>query len=170
MWKCVPAILMVVIWSLMSASSAVAFGEDVLAVTGEYTFFIRPDPMACITYHKKLVPCVARETVPVPQRYTQTYPIPVPARREVPAIVKETPVGCAEGSGPCVDCYPQCSHTPGMIAVKVPQIVPVDIPFVRFNPQCVTRKVMLPQWFAVEELPKPPPQKVRSVQKVRPTG
>ena len=66
---------------ILSPYSAKAMGEDVLAQTGQYTFFIKPHPGACMTYNQKMVPCVATQTIPIPRPVVQTYPVPFPVKR-----------------------------------------------------------------------------------------
>ncbi len=156
-------ILALVFCSLSLASQALAFGEGVLALTGQYTFFIRPVPGWDVTFYQKLVPCMAQETVPVPRRVVQTYPLPIPRMQRQPITITETPVGCAEGAGPCVECRPMQSHRPATRDVAAPAIVPVGVPGIEVTPKHVTRPVMLPQWFAVTEEPRD----IRKVSKVR---
>ena len=170
MWKYASTIVIVVVSYLMCAQSVFSYGEDLLAHTGEYTFFITPNPVTCVTYRKRLVPCVVKETIPVAQRYAMTYPIPFPGKQRVPVVVQETPVGCAAGSGPCTTCTPKCFTSSGILYKKTPRIIPVTITGKRYMPQCVTKRVMLPQWYVVEEFPKPPPRKIQPVYKVRPNG
>ncbi|MBI4964786.1 MAG: hypothetical protein HY913_16035 [Desulfomonile tiedjei] len=155
-------VVLVAIASLILASQACAFGEDILALTGQYTFFIKPDPCSNTTYYQKLVPCLAEETVPVPRPTVRVYPVPVPAPQRLPIIVSESPVGCAEGSGPCVQCFPQASSKPGSKQVLGPRPLPVPVPGTEIVPRHVTRPVLRPQWFAVTEIPAPP----RPVRKV----
>ncbi len=156
-------ILLLVFYSLSPTSQALAFGEDMLGLTGQYTFFIRPVPGWDVTFYQKMVPCVAQENLPVARRVVQTYPLPIPAMQRQPITITETPVGCAQGSGPCVECRPMPSCTPGSKDVPTPMVVPVGVPGIELAPQCVTRPVMLPQWFAVTEEPRNP----RKVSKVR---
>ncbi|MGO9572246.1 MAG: hypothetical protein ACLP5H_32415 [Desulfomonilaceae bacterium] len=156
-------ILSLAFCSLSLASQVFAFGEDMLALTGQYTFFIRPVPGWDVTFYQKLVPCVAQETVPVARRVVETYPLPIPAMHRQPITISETPVGCAQGSGPCVECYPKPSFRPASKDVATPRVVPVGVPGIELTPKCVTRPVMLPQWFAVTEEPRD----IRKVSKVR---
>ncbi len=156
-------ILVMVFCSLTLVSQVFAFGEDILGLTGQYTFFIRPVPGWGVTYYQRMVPCVARETVPVPHRVVQTYPFPIPVIRQQPITITEIPVGCAQGSGPCVRCRPMPSSRPASKAVVTPTVVPVGVPGIELTPKCVTRPVMLPQWFAVTETPR----YIRKVSKVR---
>jgi len=114
-------ILSLAFYSLSPASQAFAFGEGVLALTGQYTM------------------------------------------QRQPITITETPVGCAEGAGPCVECYPKPSSTSASKDVATPRVVPVGVPGIELTPKHVTRRVMLPQWFAVSEEPKHP----RKVSKVR---
>jgi hypothetical protein len=155
-------VFFVALLTAMGVSSALAAGEDIMAKSGQYTFFIKPDPCAPITYYQKLVPCVVRETIPVPRRVWLSYQVPVPAAQRIPVTVTETPVGCAGGPDQCAQCFPQASSRPGTKEVWGPRMVTVRVPDVVFTPREVTRKVMLPQWFAVTEEPRPP-QKVRKV-------
>lgn len=149
--------------SISLASQALAFGEDMLALTGQYTFFIRPVPGWDVTYYQKLVPCVAQETVPVARRVVQTYPLPIPRMQRQPITITETPVGCAQGAGPCVECSPRPSSRPATKDVAGPAIVRVGVPGIEVTPKCVTRRVMLPQWFAVTEHPR----ELRKISKVK---
>jgi hypothetical protein len=149
--------------SLSLASQALAFGENVLALTGEYTFFIRPVPDWDVTFYQKLVPCVAQETIPVPRRVVETYPLPIPRMQRQPITITETPVGCAQGAGPCVDCSPRPSSRRATRDVAAPMIVPVGVPGIEVTPKHVTRRVALPQWFAVTEEPR----NLRKVSKVK---
>jgi hypothetical protein len=141
---------------ILSPYSAKAMGEDVLAHTGQYTFFINPHPGACMTYHQRMVPCVATQTVMIPRPVVQTYPTPFPVKRRLPVIVSETPVGCAFGSGPCVECYPHPSRRREIREIWTPEIKPVSITSAAFTPRQVTRKIVLPQWFLVSEDPVVP--------------
>lgn len=157
------AIVFVVLLAAFATAPGHAVGEDFLALQGQYTFFIQPDPTSHVTYYQRLVPCIETKTVPIPRRIVETFPVPVPDRRRQPIIVSETPVGCAEGSGPCVECFPRPSTRPGVKEVTVPRYLPVRVPGIAMVPRDVTRRVMRPQWFAVRELPKPPPAKIRKV-------
>lgn len=135
-----------------------AMGEDILAHTGQYTFFIKPVPGSHTTYYQKAVPCVADVMAPVPRRVTNTYPVPVPVRRHSSVVVSETPMGCAEGQGPCVECFPRPSRRGGTGEVWAPNFIPVSVPGKQFVPKHVTRRIKLPQWFEVTEdpgMPKP---------------
>lgn len=148
------------------SSVASAMGEEVLARTGQYTFFITPCPTSGITYYQKMVPCVIRETVQVPRRVFQNYPVPVPARQRVPTLVTGAPVGCPEGAcdAGCdgAKCYPQPSQRPGSREIWGPRMMTVRVPETQFTPREITRRVMLPQWFAVTEEPRAP-RKIRKV-------
>jgi len=155
-------VLLLTVLSLLSTPYAYAFGEDILAHTGQYTFFIKPDPGSCSTYYQKMVPCLAKETVPVPRPTVRVYPVPVPMPQKRPIIISESPVGCADGSGPCVECFPQASCIPDRKEVMVPQPIPAPVPGTEIVPQCITRPVLRPQWFAVTEFPAPP-QPIRKV-------
>lgn len=148
--------LLVALASVAMTSQAWSFGEDVLACTGQYTFFIKPDPTSCITYYQKMVPCVAEHTIPVPRPVAPVYPVPVPRGQKQRVLVTERPVGCAEGAGPCVTCFPRTVHRPGVQDVIVPRMVPVPVPGIDIVPVSVTRPVMRPQWFEVTESPMPP--------------
>ncbi len=146
--------------------SVKAMGEDVLAHTGQYTFFITPHPGACMTYYQKMVPCVAAKTIPIPRPVVQTYPLPFPVKQKLPVVVSEKPVGCAANADSCVECYPQPSYKPGVTEVWPAQIKPVRISSPEFTPRPVTRKIVMPQWFLVTDHPVPPapkpPMKVRT--------
>jgi hypothetical protein len=154
--------LMMLLIAVVSASACWAAGEDVLGLTGQYTFFIKPDPCSPVTYYQKMVPCVSREIIPVPRKVSLPYQVPVPGRQNLPSMVSETPMGCAEGQGPCTTCRPSPTSRPGTKEVWGPRMVTVRVPDVEFVPKEITRKVMLPQWFAVTEQPRPP-QKIRKV-------
>jgi hypothetical protein len=149
---------------VLSPYSAKATGEDVLAQTGQYTFFIKPHPGTCMTYHQKMVPCVATQTVPIPRPVVQTYPVPFPVKRRVPVVISEEPVGCAFGAGPCVECYPSPSSRPQIKEIWPPEIRPVSITSPAFTVRHVTRKIMLPQWSLFTEHPAVPvPKPIRKV-------
>jgi hypothetical protein len=158
--------LWLVVLSVALSSSAHALGEDILAHTGQYTFFIKPDPTSCVTYYQRMVPCVQKKTVPVARRIVDTFPVPVPVKRKHPVLLSKTPVGCAAGEGPCVECFPKPTCRPASTYALAPKFVPVRVPGVVIEPKCITRRIMLPQWFAVEEHEKPPPRKIRKVSKV----
>jgi len=144
------------------STHALAAGEDILAHTGEYTFFIQPEPGSCETYYQKMVPCIAKETIMVPKKVTLSFTVPVPSKQGLPVLRTETPVGCATGSGPCVDCYPKPSCRPALKEIPVPKPRIVRIPTIELVPKCVERRVMLPQWFKVKDEPRPP-KKIRKV-------
>lgn len=159
--------LSVILLSAVLASSAYAFGEDILARTGQYTFFIKPDPTSHVTYYQKMVPCVKRKTIPVARRIYETYPVPIPVTRRLPMVLSETPVFCEDGPGPHTRCFPRPSSRSASKDVPVPRMVPVRVPGLAIEPKDVTRRIMLPQWFAVEEIPKPPLRGFRKASKVR---
>ncbi len=161
--KLLMIILLLLFHSLSPTSQVLAFGEDILGLTGQYTFFIRPVPGWDVTFYQKMVPCVAQDTVPVARRVVERYPLPIPAMQRQPTTVTEIPVGCAQGSGPCVECMPMPSSRPGSKDLATPVVVPVGVPGIELAPKSVTRPVMLPQWFAVTEEPRNP----RKVSKVR---
>lgn len=153
----------VILCASISAGESFGFGEDILAQSGQYTFFIKPQPGTCTTYYQKMVPCIVEETVPVIRKTTQRYPLPVPITQRIPLTISEVPVGCAEGAGPCSKCTPLPTCRSGFKEVVVPANIPVPVPDIQVVPKTVKRKVMLPQWFAVTEQPKPP----KMVRKVR---
>jgi hypothetical protein len=159
-WSLVLASIML---SLVAFTAAQAVGEDVLAVTGQYTFFIKPDPSSCTTYYQKMVPCIKKITVPVPVASVPVYPVPMPMPRRKRVMLDEVPVGHAKGAGPCVRCRPAPSHRPATKNVFPPVPVPVPVPGMTITPKCVARRVMLPQWFKVDERPMPRPRKIRKV-------
>jgi hypothetical protein len=144
----------------LSTSNVLAFGEDILAASGQYTFFIKPMCGPNVTYYQRMVPCVADETVVVPRRVVDRYPVPVPNFRKQAVTRTEVPVGCAEGASDCVDCYPQPRSITAYNDQVVPGAVPAIIPTVLPEPRDVTKRVMLPQWFAVYDEPKGPVRKV----------
>jgi hypothetical protein len=163
MLKAFAVLISTLIFSIGAVAPAFSFGENVLAATGQYTFFIKPDPCSHTTYYQKMVPCVAKDVVPVPKRISQTFPVPLPSVRNMPTVLHEDPVGAACGAGPCVDCFPKPSVRNASKEVIMPRMVPVRVPGVEYVPREITRRVMLPQWFAVTEELLPPKQ----VQKVR---
>lgn len=160
------AIVFSAILILLVSAPAHAEGEAMLALTGQYTFFIKPEPGSCVTYYQKMVPCVLKETVLVPKRVVQTFPMPFTSKRAKSVLRHETPVGCAEGAGPCLQCYPRPSCRSAMTHVQVPVMKPVRVRGLEAVPKCVTRRVMRPQWFQVTETPKP----LRKVRKVHRGG
>jgi hypothetical protein len=144
----------------VSASNVLAFGEDILAASGQYTFFIRPTCGPNVTYYQRMVPCVANETVVVPRPVMDRYPVPVPDFRKQTVTRTEVPVGCAEGASDCVDCYPNPRSVTAYNDQVVPGAVPANIPTLLPVPRDVTKRIMLPQWFAVYDEPKGPVRKV----------
>lgn len=148
---------------LAAATPAFAVGEEILAATGRYTFFVKPDPTSCVTFYQKMVPCIERKTVGVPRTVVETFPYPVPTTQKQRVLVTETPVGHACGANPCIQCIAKPVCQPGMKDVIVPSMVPVRVPTLVMQPKCVDRRIKLPQWFAVEEHVLPAPQKVRKV-------
>ncbi len=158
-----PLILVVSLAALISSSPALAMGEDILALTGRYTFFIKPDPTSHVTFYQKMVPCVEEKTVGIPRTVVETYGLPIPFPRRERVLVTETPVGHAKASGPCVQCFPSPVCKAEIKDVIVPRVVPVQVPGVILQPKCVPRRLMSPQWFAVEEHPMPPRGPVRKV-------
>lgn len=160
--KKLPAIFSTMLLSVLLSSGAFAAGEDLLALKGEYTFFINPEPGSCVTYYQKMVPCIVKETVMVPKKVIRPLPLPVPTFQRQPVLRSEIPVGCAEGAGPCVECYPKPVCGPAYKNVMVPRFIPIPVPDIELVPKCITRKVMRPQWFAVTETPRPP-KKIRKV-------
>lgn len=151
-----PLFLLVTLFSLAMTSQALSFGEDILAFSGQYTFFIRPEPASGITYYQKMVPCVAEETIPVPRRIAPVFPLPVPVGRRQPVTIFERPVGCAEGAEKCVQCFPRAVSKRGTVEVIGPRMIPVAVPGIEIAPRTMTRRVMRPQWFEVTESPLPP--------------
>lgn len=163
MLKKLSVLFVAVISLVILSSAALAEGEAILALTGQYTFFIKPEPGSCDTYYQKMVPCVLERTIPVPRRVVPVYPVPVAAKRRVPVLRSEIPVGCADGEGPCLHCYPKPSCRPATIDVVGPVPKPVRVPGVEIRPKCVKERVMRPQWFKVTEEPRPQkrPRKIR---------
>jgi hypothetical protein len=151
-----------VLLTVLSAVSAWAAGEEILARTGHYIFFIQPDPCTGVTYSQKLVPCVLEDTVYVPRKVFPAYQVPEPVRRSQGVVVTETPVGCALGESPCVECFPRPTQRRETRDVWGPRPVAVRVPTLEWVPKKVTKKIMLPQWFAVQEQPiqRPPVRKV----------
>jgi hypothetical protein len=153
MLKKLPVLFSTLFMCLAVATGAFGFGEEILALKGEYTFFISPDPGSCRTYYQRMVPCIARPTVMVPRKTVQVFPVPMVGPQPNPIWINERPVGCAEGAGPCVECTPKPLCYPGMKGVG-PVPVPVRVETVVYEPKCVARPVMLPQWFEVTESPR----------------
>jgi hypothetical protein len=149
-----------IILPLCLSVQALAFGEDVLAATGQYTFFIKPCPGSNVTYYQKMVPCILTQKIAVPRPVAPVFPVPFPKVRNVPVTRMETPVGCALGASPCMECMPKPSVAPGMGEVVLPAMAQARVP--GFVPmfRTVKRRITRPQWFAVTEQP-------RQVKKVR---
>lgn len=156
-------VLAVLVFVAALCTPAFPFGEDVLAVQGEYTFFIKPDPCSDATFYQKMVPCVEKKTIGVPRRIVERFPFPVPDRRRPPVLIEETPLGTPHGVSPCIECSPRPSCRPGRKDVIVPLVVDIRVPGVDIRPKCVSRKIRLPQWFMIKEHPKPPSRKVTKV-------
>ncbi|MBM3302243.1 MAG: hypothetical protein FJY85_20110, partial [Deltaproteobacteria bacterium] len=155
-------ILTSVAWS----SLVQADGEAILGLTGQYTFFIKPEPGSPCTYYQKMVPCVLEETVPIPRQSKVVFPVPEASRRGMPVLRSETPVGCADGSGPCLHCFPKPSCRPATSDVVIPVMRQVSVPILEVGPRCVKKRVMRPQWFEVTDIPRPP----KGVRKVHAGG
>ncbi len=149
--------------TVILSSGALADGEAILALTGQYTFFIKPEPGTCETYYQKMVPCVLKKEIPVPRRVVPAYPVPFSAERGVPALRSEIPVGCPDGVGPCLECFPRPSHRPVTLDMVVPVMRRVPVPDLVFQPKSVFKRVMRPQWFKVKEEPRPLRKVVRKV-------
>lgn len=145
------------------SSVALADGEAILALTGQYTFFIKPEPGSCETYYQKMVPCVLKKDIPVPRRVVPVYPVPFSSERGVPTLRSEIPVGCADGCGACLQCFPRPSCRPATVDMVVPVVRPVPVPDLIVQPRCVTKRIMQPQWFKVKDDPRPPRKVVRKV-------
>jgi hypothetical protein len=159
-------ILLAVALCPIVCSGAHAAGEDVLAASGQYTFFIKPEPCSPTTYYQKLVPCVVKQTIPVPRRVVQTYQVPMAALQNTPVLRTETPVGCADGQDACIDCFPKPKEQRGVKQMPVPRLRPVRVETIEYVPKEVTKRVFLPQWFRVDEMPLPQ----KPVRKVGPRG
>jgi len=151
-----PVIFVALLLFVAATPVAYGFGEPILALSGQYTFFINPCPGSHTTYYQKMVPCVAKETIWVPRKVVNTYPVPEASIRRQPVIISEVPVGCPHGSSDCIECAPRPSTYPLTKEVVVPRPVPTRIPDIVLVPKTVTRRVMLPQWFEVVEQAKPP--------------
>lgn len=160
MRKMLSAISSLTLVFLCVAPQAFAFGEGVLAASGQYTFFIKPAPGSHVTYYQKMVPCVVTEEISVPRRVAPVFQVPVPTLRNQPVVRTEVPVGCAVGQSPCIECRPRPSTMAASAQQVVPRMVPFRVPGIEPVPKTVKRKIMLPQWFAVTEQPKPPVRKV----------
>ncbi|HMK34991.1 MAG TPA: hypothetical protein VK463_07995 [Desulfomonilaceae bacterium] len=163
MRKMLSASCCILIFSLCAVSQAFPFGEDILALSGQYTFFIKPVPGSNVTYYQKMVPCTATDECPVPRRVAPVFPVPVSQVRNQPVTRTEIPVGCAEGCSDCIKCRPRPSTSAGVGEMVVPRMVPFPVPGVEPVPRTITRKIMLPQWFEVREESK----EVRKVHKIR---
>ncbi len=159
-------ILCAVVLAVTAPGPVLAVGERILAMTGQYTFFIKPDPTSCVTYHQKMVPCVEEKTIPHVRKRYVPIPYPVAAKDRQGVLRSEIPLGTPKDVSPCIECFPRPECRPGVKDCVVPRIVPVPVPFDDIQPRCVTKRIMLPQWFKVEDHPKPPPRKVRKVRKV----
>jgi hypothetical protein len=136
----------------LSCGAAHAVGEDILAHTGQYTFFVKPNPCVPVTYHQKTVPCRVTRTAPMVRIRQAAYYLPVPVIAGQRTMIRETPIACPGDADPCVACFPKVSRTPGLSEAPVPRPVRVRFPEVDIVPQCVTRRVNLPRWFMVEEI------------------
>ena len=151
--KRVPVVLCAALLCLAVASHAFAFGEDVLAATGQYTFFIKPEPGSHVTYYQKMVRCVAEVPVPSPRRVAPVYRVPMAHIQRERSLITETTVGCALGQGDCVDCFPRAARYRQPRDVVVPRDIRVPMPGIEPVTRLVTRPVWLPQWFEVSEEP-----------------
>jgi hypothetical protein len=139
-----------------ATAQCAAFGEDVLAASGQYTFFIKPRCGTNATYYQKMVPCVLTEELPTARLITPVYGVPVPDQRKQGIVRTETPVGCAQGSRPCAECFPRETRTTDFVDRQFPVMIPSVMPTWVPDPQIARRPVMLPQWFMVTEEAKAP--------------
>jgi hypothetical protein len=137
----------------MSCGAAHAVGEDILAHSGQYTFFVKPNPCAPVTYHQKTVPCMVTRDVPTVRMRQVTYHLPVPLIVGRRVMIRETPIACPADRDPCVRCLPKVSTHPGVGTTVEPRPARVQFTDPVVVPQCVTRRVNLPRWFMVEEIP-----------------
>ncbi len=137
--------------ALLGTPDVYALGEDVLAATGQYTFFIKPRCGPNATYYQKMVPCVITEECPIPVPVVDRYGVPYPDTRKQRVTRHEIPLGCALGQKPCIDCFPKPSRVNGFRDVVVPGNIPVAIGSYAPKPNTTVRPIMLPQWFAVYE-------------------
>lgn len=137
----------------LSYGPAHAVGEDILARSGQYTFFVKPNPCVPVTYYQRTVPCRVTRNVPAVRTMQVPYYLPVAAIADRRTIIRETPIACPMDSDPCVQCSPRMTRRPGMAAVAAPRPVRVGVTEVVIVPKCVTRRVNLPRWFMVEEIP-----------------
>lgn len=141
-------------------------GEGILALTGQYTFFIRPQCGFGETYYQKLVPCRLEETIQIPRVVTPRFLVPHASIRGAPVMRNEIPVGCAQGAGPCLECFPKPTRRPAVNPGVVPIMAPVAVKDLEFREKHVVRRVLRPQWFKVTDEPRP----LRKVSKVRQGG
>ncbi len=164
-------LVLVALMVTLSNQAVMAYGEDVLAHTGEFTFFIKPEPGSCRTYTQKMVPCVEKKTVPQERLINQTYPVPIPGSVTKPTLITETPMG-RKGKPGCLQCFPKSSIQRSAKKMVAPRIIPVNVKGVLLSPKCVSRKIMKPVWFEFYEKPAPPkrPTKVKYPRKVGPRG
>lgn len=148
------AFLIALVLSIAFSGYAMAFGEDVLAATGQYTFFIKPYPGCPLTYYQKMVPCKMKQTVFRSNPIVERYPVPVPKRGGRPVIVTETPAGWSDCDS-CIECFPKPLQYRGRGEALLSRNVPIPVTFDMITPKTVERRVRRPQWFAVEEKPIP---------------
>jgi len=154
-------VIVSIVLSFICAPQAFAFGEDVLAATGQYTFFIRSKCEPNVLYYQKMVPCIA-DGCPLPRQITNRYQVPVADLRKEFAKYREVPVGCPPGCGDCMECFPKESKYSGYNDIVGPRPIPAEISSVVPVPNPVRQHVMAPQWFAVYETKRQPARKVQA--------
>ncbi len=163
MHRTLSAALLGLVFVIAGVANAVAFGEGVLAQTGQYTFFIKPDPCSPVTLYQRMVPCVKRECKPIPRTVVENHIVPVPSERRHRMGLKEIPVGCPKGLNKCETCFPQPRQYAGWKRMMVPKGMRVPVKTTIYQPRIIDRRTTRPQWFAVTPDNRPIQKTIRKV-------
>lgn len=150
-------LIVTLVWAFIPTSGAQGYGEDVLALTGQYTFFVRPHPGQPITYYQKAVPCVSRKSVQNLRSHHATVHVPYGAKRRQPIIVVETPLPMGHGPNQSISCFPKPRQHSMWRDVRVPETRPTRVLIRQPSSRMASRRIVLPYWFEVREEPRPLP-------------
>lgn len=150
-------LIVTLVWAFVPSSVAQGYGEGVLALTGQYTFFVKPYPGQPITHYQKVVPCVSRKSLQNLRPHYTTVHVPYGARRKQPIIVVETPLSMGHGPDPSITCLPKPRQHSMWTDVEVPRTRPTRVRILAPSSSMVSRRIVMPYWFEVREELRPSP-------------